>query len=69
MSTQHSQPASRNHRVANREELTRFYAAIGIPAVISAIQASKMQLGSRADSNDAPKKEFPAFLNELQPVS
>ncbi len=50
MSAPLSQPATSSRRVANREELTRFYAAIGIPAVVSAIQASKMTTRSPAKS-------------------
>jgi hypothetical protein len=50
MSAHLSQPATSNRRVANREELTRFYAAIGIPAVVSALQASKMTARSPAKS-------------------
>jgi hypothetical protein len=42
MSTDQRQSTACNRRVATREELTRFYAAIGIPAVVSAVQARKM---------------------------
>jgi hypothetical protein len=70
MSTQQSQPANnRSRRIATRDELTRFYAAIGIPAVISAMQANKMQIQAKGEHNGASAHKLPAFLKEIQPVS
>jgi hypothetical protein len=42
MSTDHSAPAASANRSPSRHELTRFYRAIGIPAVASAVQAARM---------------------------
>jgi hypothetical protein len=44
MSTAARQSTATSHRLASREELTRFYRAIGIPAVASAVLATKMAL-------------------------
>jgi hypothetical protein len=60
MSTQ-SPAASAGSRLANRQELTQFYRAIGIPAVVSAMQAAKM-----APPQEKRPRELPAFLRESQ---
>jgi hypothetical protein len=50
-------------RLATRQELTRFYQAIGIPAVISATQATKMTAPAEANN-----RELPAFLREAHAI-
>ena len=50
-------------RIATRHELTTFYRAIGISAVASAIQASKMTAPVSVTKN-----ELPAFLREAHAV-
>jgi hypothetical protein len=63
MSTDHSAPAASPTRSLSRPELTRFYRAIGIPAVASAAQAARMTPARpRADA------VIPAFLRELHAV-
>jgi hypothetical protein len=54
---------STTSRLATRQELTRFYQAIGIPAVVSATQATKMTAPSEATA-----RELPAFLREVHAV-
>jgi hypothetical protein len=63
MPTDHSAPAASANRNHSRNELIRFYRAIGIPAVVSAVQAARM-------SPPKPKAtaSIPAFLRETQPV-
>ncbi len=63
MSPETRQPSRSSRRLATREELTRFYNAIGIPAVVSATQASKMT-GERR----RPAGELPAFLRDAHAV-
>lgn len=47
-------------RIANRQELTRFYQAIGIPALASAMQAAKMTPPPKERT-----RELPAFLRDV----
>jgi hypothetical protein len=63
MPTDHSAPAVSANRNHSRNELTRFYRAIGIPAVASAVQAARM-------NPPKPKADptIPAFLRETQPL-
>jgi hypothetical protein len=55
-----STPAS---RIASRQELTSFYRAIGISAVVSAMQAAKMVPAAPVVKND-----LPAFLRDAHAV-
>jgi hypothetical protein len=63
MSTDHSAPAASNHRSPSRHELTRFYRAIGIPAVASAVQAARM-----TPRQVKPDPVIPAFQREAHTV-
>ncbi len=51
------------NRIATRQELTHFYRAIGIPAVVSATQAAKMTAPSAKSASD-----LPAFLRDAHAV-
>jgi hypothetical protein len=50
-------------RIANRQELTQFYRAIGIPAVLSAAQAARMTAPLVKHTSD-----LPAFLRDAHAV-
>jgi hypothetical protein len=63
MSTDRLSPAVSPHRIPTRYELTRFYRAIGIPAVASAAQAAKMS-GPKSRRENA----LPAFLRDAHAV-
>ncbi|MGL5114136.1 MAG: hypothetical protein ACRC7G_12365 [Beijerinckiaceae bacterium] len=63
MPTDRSSYQTATERLASREELTRFYRAIGIPAVASAAQAAKMA-GQALKSAGA----MPAFLQDAHRV-
>jgi hypothetical protein len=63
MPTDRSSYHSATERLASREELTRFYRAIGIPAVASAAQAAKMA-GQALKGAGA----LPAFLRDAHRV-
>jgi hypothetical protein len=62
MPTDTAKPAHPS-RIPSRQELTRFYRAIGISAVASAAQAAKMTAPS-AKRDDA----LPAFLRDAHAV-
>jgi hypothetical protein len=59
MPTEHQTTSSARGRIASREELTRFYRAIGISAVASATQAAKMTAPAKSTT-----RELPAFLRD-----
>jgi hypothetical protein len=63
MPTEPRQTRTTRSRIANRQELTHFYRAIGIPAVASAAQAAKMTAPSARQAND-----LPAFLRDAHAV-
>jgi hypothetical protein len=63
MSTDRLAPAASPHRIPSRNELTRFYRAIGIPAVASAAQAAKM-----AGPKSRRESALPAFLKDAHTV-
>lgn len=63
MPTDHSAPATTANRHHSRNELVRFYRAIGIPAVASAVQAARM-----SQQPSAAKATVPAFLRDTQPI-
>lgn len=63
MSTDLSAPAASSNRTLSRHELTRFYRAIGIPAVASAAQAARM-----APAKPRTDRVIPAFLRDLHAV-
>jgi hypothetical protein len=63
MSTDRHAPAASRHRTPTRHELTRFYRAIGIPAVVSAAQAAKMTA-----PQSRPEAMLPAFLRDAHSV-
>jgi hypothetical protein len=62
MPTDTAKPAPQS-RIPSRQELTRFYRAIGISAVASAAQAAKMTAPARK-REDA----LPAFLRDAHAV-
>jgi hypothetical protein len=63
MPTDRTKTADHKNRIPTREELTRFYRAIGISAVASAAQAAKMT-GPIARRETA----LPAFLRDIHAV-
>jgi hypothetical protein len=63
MPTDHSAPAAATNRSHSRHELTRFYRAIGIPAVASAVQAARMT-PQKAKTDPV----IPAFQREAHAV-
>jgi hypothetical protein len=63
MSTSSPKPTASRSRIPTREELVRFYRAIGISAVAAAAQAAKMTAPS-ARRDDA----LPAFLRDAHAV-
>jgi hypothetical protein len=63
MPTEHLNASIARGRIASREELTRFYRAIGISAVASATQAAKMTAPSKSAAH-----ELPAFLRDAHAV-
>jgi hypothetical protein len=63
MSTDSPKPAAAAKRLPSRQELTRFYRAIGISAVAAASMAAKMT-GPAARRDDA----LPTFLRDAHAV-
>lgn len=63
MPTDSRKTASHTNRMPTRQELTRFYRAIGISAVASAAQAAKMTAPAAARETS-----LPAFLKDAHAV-
>ncbi len=63
MPTEQQSSIAERGRIASRQELTRFYRAIGISAVASATQAAKMTAPAKSTSH-----ELPAFLRDAHAV-
>ena len=64
MPTEPRETRAEQSRIASRQELTHFYRAIGIPAVVSATQAAKMTAPPACRTSD-----LPAFLRNAHAVS
>jgi hypothetical protein len=64
MPTEPRETRAEQSRIASRQELTHFYRAIGIPAVVSATQAAKMTAPPAHRTSD-----LPAFLRNAHAVS
>jgi hypothetical protein len=63
MPTEPRNSSAAQDRIISRNELTQFYRAIGIPAVLSASQAAKMTAAA-----PSVKHDLPAFLRDAHAV-